>query len=120
VIRNPDKLDQGSAAGSVLERGPGNAACTADGGSDSVVRHAAAHRSQAALVVSIRALVLPERDFGRSQQRDLLRAAGGRGIELDGDGRTERSDPEQRCVLLYSDRGSHFWLTPKAGGQFGA
>jgi hypothetical protein len=56
--------------------------------------------------------------LGRRHHRDLLCPAGGRGINTDGDGRTESRNREQGSILLsYSDRGSHFWLTPKAGGK---
>lgn len=37
---------------------------------------------------------------------------------VNGDGGTEGSDRRQGSVLrLYSDRGSHFWLTPKAAAR---
>src|SRR6266403_625340 len=72
---------------------------------------------QGAGLVARRALVRPDRDFGRCQQRDLLRAAGGRGIELDGDGRTERSDREKRGVLRVIQRSRQSFLAHSQGGR---
>ena len=55
-------------------------------------------------------------DSGRRQQRDLLRAVGGRRRDGDGTGGTEESGRTKGVFCaLYSDRGSHFWLTPKTG-----
>src|ERR1700721_2631563 len=59
---------------------------------------AVAHRRQPTPMVSGRTLVRLDRDFGRRQQRDLLRATGGGGIDGDGDGGIARRDGAERCL----------------------
>jgi hypothetical protein len=56
---------------------------------------------------------------GSRHQRDLLHAAGGRGIHTATVMAALKEVIERRGVFcaLYSDRGSHFWLTPKVGGK---
>ncbi len=64
------------------------------------------------------AVLRPDRDSGRRDQRDLLRAIGGRGIDGDGDGGTAGGGGEARGVLrAVQHRGSHFFYTPTAGGK---
>src|ERR1700760_2392694 len=77
---------------------------------------AVAYRRQPAPVVSGRTLVRPDRDSGRCHQRDLLRPAGGGGIDGDGDGRTEGSDRAQRSVLRAVQRSGEPFLADAEGG----
>src|SRR2546427_440800 len=51
------------------------------------------------------------------QQRDLLRAAGGGGIDADGDGWTEGSDRAQRGVLGAVQRPGQSLLADAEGGR---
>src|SRR5207237_1433025 len=93
-------LGEAGTAGS----GPGGARTQARRASQTaraaaVAGDAVAYRRQPPPVVSGRTLVRPDRDSGRCQQRDLLRPAGGGGIDGDGDGGTEGSDRAQRCVV---------------------
>src|ERR1039457_649110 len=90
--------------GDQLQLGEGVAARGGDGGQGaqargaspaapaaSAARHAAAHRRQRASLVSRRALVRLAGHYGRRQQRDLLRAVGGRGSDGSGADGAERS-----------------------------
>jgi hypothetical protein len=79
---------------------------------------AVAHRREPAPVVSGRALVRPDRDSGRRDHRDLIRPT----VEEESTatvmaGLREVMERHGAFCAPYSDRGSHFWLTPKVGGQ---
>src|SRR5256885_350380 len=80
---------------------------------------AVAYRRQPPPVVSGRTLVRPDRDSGRRHQRDLLRPAGGGGIDGDGDGRIEGSDRAQRRVLRAVQRSGKPFLADAEGGRQG-
>src|SRR5580698_1236336 len=113
-------LGEAGTAGS----GPGGARTQAWGASQTaraaaVARDAVAYRRQPAPVVSGRTLVRPDRDSGRCDERDLLRPTGGRGIDGDGDGRTEGSDRAQRRVLRAVQRSGQPFLADPEGGRQG-
>ena len=113
-------LGEAGAAGS----GPGGARTQARGasqtaGAAAVAGDAVAYRRQPAPVVSGRALVRPDRDSGRCHQRDLLRPAGGGGIDGDGDGGAEGSDRAQRRVLRVVQRSGQPFLADAEGGRQG-
>jgi len=74
-------------------------------------------RRQPPPVVSGRTLVRLDRDFGRRQQRDLLRATGGGGIHGDGDGGIARSDRAQGRVLRLIQRSRQPFLAHAEGGR---
>src|SRR5271169_341450 len=104
---------QGGAGGAGAQAGSASqAASTA-----AVAGDAVAHRRQPAPVVSGRALVRPDRDSGRCQQRDLLRAVGGGRIDADGDGRAERSDRAERRILRLVQRPWQPLLANAEGGR---
>src|SRR5208337_4746420 len=113
-------LGEAGAAGS----GPGGARTQARGASQAaraaaVAGDAVAYRRQPPPVVSGRTLVRPDRDSGRCHQRDLLRAAGGGGIDGDGDGGTARGDRAQRRVLRAVQRSGEPFLADAEGGRQG-
>ena len=68
-------------------------------------------------VVSGRTLVRLDRDFGRRQQRDLLRATGGGGIHGDGDGGIVRSDRAEGRVLRRIQRSRQPFLAHAEDGR---
>src|SRR5579859_6536149 len=84
-----------------------------------VAGDAVAYRRQPPPVVSRRTLVRPDRDSGRCHQRDLLRPAGGRRIDGDGDGRTEGSNRAQGRVLRAVQRSGKPFLADAEGGRQG-
>src|SRR6266536_3284818 len=84
-----------------------------------VAGDAVAHRRQPPPMVSGRTLVRPDRDSGRRHQRDLLRAAGGRGIDGDGDGGTAGGDRAQGRVLRSVQRSRQPFLADAEGGRQG-
>src|SRR5207248_5726545 len=60
----------------------------------------------------------PDCHSGRCQQRDLLRAVSGRGIDADRDGRIEGSNRAQRRILRPVQRpGQPFLVDPQGGGR---
>src|SRR6202166_2645772 len=121
--RDRTELQRGEAgtAGS----GPGGARTQARGasqaaGAAAIAGDAVAYRRQPPSVVSGRTLVRPDRDSGRCHERDLLRPAGGGGIDDDGDGGTAGSDRAQRRVLRAVQRsGKPFLADAEGGGQSG-
>src|ERR1019366_4722857 len=82
-----------------------------------VAGDAVAHRRQPPPVVSGRTLVRLDRDFGRRQQRDLLRATGGGGVHGDGDGGIARSDRAEGRVLRLIQRSRQPFLAHAEGGR---
>src|SRR6202051_3813055 len=113
-------LGEAGAAGS----GPGGARTQARGASQTaraaaVAGHAVAYRRQPPPVVSGRTLVRPDRDSGRCYERDLLRPAGGGGIDGDGDGRTEGSGRAQGRVLRAVQRSGEPFLVDAEGRRQG-
>ena len=113
-------LGEAGPAGS----GPGGARTQARSASQAAraaaaARDAVAYRRQPPPVVSGRTLVRPDRDSGRCHERDLLRPAGGGGIDGDGDGRTEGSDRAQRRVLRALQRSGKPFLADAEGGRQG-
>src|SRR6201987_702859 len=114
------QLGEAGTAGS----GPGGARTPAWGASQTaraaaVAGDAVAYRRQPSSMVSGRTLVRPDRDSGRCHERDLLRPAGGGGIDGDGDGRTEGSDRAQRRVLRAVQRSGQPFLADAEGGRQG-
>jgi hypothetical protein len=70
-------------------------------------------------VVSGRTLVRPDRDSGRCHERDLLRTAGGGGIDVDGDGGTEGGDRAPRVLRAVQRSGEPFLVAAEGRRQGG-
>src|SRR6201987_683236 len=105
---------QGAGLAGTQARGASQGTAAAAVGGDAV-----AYRRQPPPVVSGRTLVRPDRDSGRCHQRDLLRPAGGGGIDGDGDGRIAGSDRAQRRVLRAVQRSGKPFLADAEGGRQG-
>src|SRR3954452_7751848 len=108
----PREAAEGSRPRAKLQLGEAGAARSRPGGAPPKARdapapptaaaaagHAAAHRWQQTPMASGRPLLRPDCDSGRCDQRDLLRAAGGRGIDGHGDGRSAGGDRNEGGVL---------------------
>src|SRR6201987_4276612 len=113
-------LGEASPAGS----GPGGTRTQARGasqatGAAAVAGDAVAYRRQPPPVVSGRTLLRPDRDSGRCHQRDLLRPAGGGGIDGEGYGGIEGSDRAQGGVLRAVQRSGKPFLADAEGGRQG-